>query len=111
LAILAARLGMNPCKSPCELLESLEEFLPQLLSVISNGNENHYGLTRDRVKKYIVRYFKINTPPAIMEKCKSKLFEDLMGNIDHVKSNNNNKDKSYKACSTLLGLVGVIRTM
>lgn len=109
LPSLAARLGMNQCKSQCEHIESLEEFLPQLLSVISNGQESRYGLTRDGVEKYILHYFKGNAPPAVTERCKSKLLEDFMGNIDRIISYNSDKDKRNKYCSALLWLVGVIQ--
>lgn len=109
LPSLAARLGMSPCKSQCEHLQALEEFLPHLLIVIMNGKENRYGLTRDGVERYIVGYFKVNTSPAIAEKCKSVLLKDLRDNIERIKSNNNDKDKKNKACSALLWLIGVIR--
>ena len=109
LPSLAARLGMSPCKSQCEHLEALEGFLPHMLFLIMTGQENRYGLTRDGIEKYIVGYFKGNTSAAIADKCKSVLLKDIMDNIEHIKSNNNDKDKKNRACSALLWLIGVIR--
>lgn len=106
---IAARLGMIPCNMPnCEHIEILEEFLPEMLSMVSNGIESLNGLPRKTVERYCVDYFtKPTVSSAIAQKCEFALLKEFKVNMGRMKGSDKGKVKN--ACSALLWLVGVIR--
>ena len=106
---IAARLGMIPCNMPnCEHIEILEEFLPEMLSMVSNGIESLNGLPRKTVERYCVDYFtKPTVSSAIAQKCEFALLKEFKVNMGRMKGSDKGKVKN--ACSALLWLMGVIR--
>lgn len=102
-----ARLAMSRCKSHCEHLEMLEKFVPDMLFMVSNGEDYICDLPRSKVENLLVDYCNANASPAGAAKCKSELMKQFMVNLERIKSDD--KAKMNNSCSALFWLVGVIQ--
>lgn len=104
---ITARLAMGRCKYHCAQLEMLEECMPEMLSMVSNGQDYICDLPRYKVENFIVDYCNANASPAVANKCKSELMKQFLINMEFIKSND--KAKMNNSCSAMFWLVGVIQ--
>lgn len=104
---ITARLAMGRCKYHCSQLEMLEECVPEMLSMVSNGQDYICDLPRYKVENFIVDYCNANASPAVANKCKSELMKQFLINMEFIKSND--KAKMNNSCSAMFWLVGVIQ--